>query len=94
MPGKPDESFHCVYKLKITVGSDADKYLPVVGDWMIRRRLIDHLCEVARDLPVVISKCGVDFVHHLFTLENDCTAKARHNINKAICRVSSFRVQT
>ena len=93
MPGKPDESFHCVYKLKITVGSDADKYLPVVGDWMIRRRLIDHLCEVACDLPVVISKCRVDLVEHMFALKKDCTTHARSYINNTVRRISSFGVQ-
>ena len=93
MRGKSDHRFQCVDELKVAVGGHANKDLPVIGDWMINGRLIDHLCEVGCDLPVVVSQCGVYFVKHMFALEKDCTTHARNNINKALCCISSFSVE-
>ena len=74
MFGKSDHRFQCVYKLKVAVGGKSDKDLPVTGDWMVDGRLVDNLCEVGCDLPVVISKCGVDLVKHMLALEEDSAA--------------------
>ena len=93
MLGKSHHRFQCVYKLKVTVRGHTDKDLPVIGDWVIDGRLIDHLCEVACDLPVVISKCRVDLVEHMFALKKDCTTHARNYINNTVRRISSFGVQ-